>query len=99
MRTDRVETHTLRALACAAALVACVAGAGCKREQRQFRQAPPAVTTHDVALSDLHPGGGSPTAPVHTTAIFLPVAITLPPIAPARVRPLIGGSRSLRTRS
>lgn len=39
---------------------------GCKREQRQFREAPPAVTTHDVVVSELRPGGGSPTAPVHT---------------------------------
>jgi len=54
------------AFGCAVALLACVAGVGCKREQRNFREAPPAVTTHDVALSDLHPGGGSPAAPVHT---------------------------------
>jgi cytochrome c oxidase cbb3-type subunit 3 len=40
--------------------------AGCKREQRQFREVPPAVTTHDVVVSELRPGGGSPTAPVHT---------------------------------
>jgi cytochrome c oxidase cbb3-type subunit 3 len=65
MRADRRETYIVRAW-CAVALLACVAGSGCKREERQFREAPPAVTTHDVSLSDLHPGGGSPTAPVHT---------------------------------
>jgi cytochrome c oxidase cbb3-type subunit 3 len=47
-------------------VIACVVASGCKREQRQFREAPPAVTTHDVQVSDLRPGGGSPTAPVHT---------------------------------
>ena len=66
MRADRAEALTLRATSCVVALVFCVAGAACKREQREFREAPPAVTTHDVVLSDLHPGGGSPTTPVHT---------------------------------
>lgn len=52
---------------CAAvALVAVLAVTGCRRERRQFREAPPAVTTHDVVVSDLRPGGGSPTAPTHT---------------------------------
>jgi cytochrome c oxidase cbb3-type subunit 3 len=49
-----------------AVLIVLAAAAGCKREQRDFRQAPPAVTTHDVVVSALHPGGGSPTAPTHT---------------------------------
>jgi cytochrome c oxidase cbb3-type subunit 3 len=66
MRADLTKTDTMKAFWCAVALLACIAGDACKREQRNFREAPPAVTTHDVALSDLHPGGGSPTAPVHT---------------------------------
>jgi cytochrome c oxidase cbb3-type subunit III len=49
-----------------ATLVVLVMSAGCKREERRFREAPPAVTTHDVVVSDLRPGGGSPTAPTHT---------------------------------
>jgi cytochrome c oxidase cbb3-type subunit III len=32
----------------------------CKREQRQFREIPPAAMADDVAVSDLHPGGGNP---------------------------------------
>jgi cytochrome c oxidase cbb3-type subunit 3 len=34
--------------------------AGCKREERGFREAPPASMASDVAVSELHPGGGSP---------------------------------------
>jgi cytochrome c oxidase cbb3-type subunit III len=36
--------------------------AGCKRESRRFREAPPASMASDVVLTDLHPGGGSPPA-------------------------------------
>jgi cytochrome c oxidase cbb3-type subunit 3 len=36
--------------------------AACKREQRQFREIPPASMASDVAVSDLHPGGGNPPA-------------------------------------
>jgi cytochrome c oxidase cbb3-type subunit 3 len=66
MSADR-RTRTLTVLvplviAFAAGLVA----SACKRELRQYREAPPSATTHDVTVSDLHPGGGSPTAPVHT---------------------------------
>jgi cytochrome c oxidase cbb3-type subunit 3 len=46
-------------------LVALTSGA-CKRETRTFREAPPGGTTRDVAVSDLHPGGGDPPPPVHT---------------------------------
>jgi cytochrome c oxidase cbb3-type subunit 3 len=55
-----------RLLAWTAVAAFAIAAAGCKREQRQFREVPPAVTTHDVVVSELRPGGGSPTAPVHT---------------------------------
>jgi cytochrome c oxidase cbb3-type subunit 3 len=44
----------------------CLAATACRREQRNYREAPPAVTTNDVSLSDLRPGGGSPAPPVHT---------------------------------
>jgi cytochrome c oxidase cbb3-type subunit 3 len=42
------------------ACLAAAIGAGCKRESRGFREVPPASMAHDVAVSDLHPGGGSP---------------------------------------
>jgi cytochrome c oxidase cbb3-type subunit 3 len=34
--------------------------AACKREARTYRESPPAAMARDVAVSDLHPGGGSP---------------------------------------
>jgi cytochrome c oxidase cbb3-type subunit 3 len=61
-RTAAVRFVSMAALG----LIACIVASGCKRERRQFREAPPAVTTHDVQVSELRPGGGSPTAPVHT---------------------------------
>jgi cytochrome c oxidase cbb3-type subunit III len=66
MAADRRAGYRRFALLCGFALLACAAMLSCKREQRNYREAPPAVTTHDVVLSDLHPGGGSPVAPVHT---------------------------------
>ena len=51
-------------LACA--IVAVVFLAACKREARQFREIPPGSTTYAVAVSDLHPGGGSPPPPAKT---------------------------------
>jgi cytochrome c oxidase cbb3-type subunit III len=63
MRAEAASRTIVVPLALAAA---CLAVNGCKREQRQFRVAPPAATTHDVVVSDLHPGGGSPAPPVHT---------------------------------
>ncbi|MBS1818202.1 MAG: cytochrome c [Acidobacteria bacterium] len=39
-----------------------VAVCGCKRETRTFRESPPASMASDVAVSDLHPGGGNPPA-------------------------------------
>jgi cytochrome c oxidase cbb3-type subunit 3 len=50
----------------AAMLAVCASVASCRRELRDYREAPPAMTTHDVTVSELRPGGGSPTAPVHT---------------------------------
>jgi cytochrome c oxidase cbb3-type subunit 3 len=34
----------------------------CTRETRTFRESPPASMASDVAVSDLHPGGGNPPA-------------------------------------
>jgi cytochrome c oxidase cbb3-type subunit III len=48
------------------AVLLCLMAAACRREQRNYREAPPAVTTNDVTLSELHPGGGAPSPPVHT---------------------------------
>jgi hypothetical protein len=63
----RAERGIVRVIAVVAeAALVCGLAAGCKREARQYRLAPPAVTTHDVVVSELRPGGGSPTAPVHT---------------------------------
>lgn len=56
----------LKSCATTAAIAVVFVAAGCRRETRQFREAPPAVTTHGVVVSDLRPGGGAPTAPVHT---------------------------------
>src|SRR4051812_43746352 len=66
MAADRTTAQRRFVVAWALALFACAAAPACKREQRNFREAPPAVTTHEVRVSDLHPGGGSPSAPVHT---------------------------------
>jgi len=48
------------------AVVVVLALGACKREDRVFREIPPASTTQAVALSDLHPGGGNPPAPAKT---------------------------------
>src|SRR5436190_23329366 len=48
------------------AIVSSLAVVGCKREDREFREIPPASTTLAVAVSDLHPGGGNPPAPAKT---------------------------------
>src|SRR3954462_10673138 len=66
MSAERCSVAARFAWMAALAAIVCVVASGCKRERRQFREAPPAVTTHDVQVSDLRPGGGSPTAPVHT---------------------------------
>ena len=42
------------------ALVAILALAACRREDRDFREIPPASATLGVAVSDLHPGGNPP---------------------------------------
>jgi cytochrome c oxidase cbb3-type subunit 3 len=49
-----------------ALVFALAAWGGCKRETRQFREVPPGSLARGVALTDLHPGGGPPPAPVHT---------------------------------
>jgi cytochrome c oxidase cbb3-type subunit 3 len=66
MSPDRRGSFVRRTALMSLALGLAATGAACKREQRSFREAPPAVTTHDVVVSELRPGGGSPTAPVHT---------------------------------
>jgi cytochrome c oxidase cbb3-type subunit 3 len=38
----------------------------CKRETRRFREVPPGSIPDDVAVSDLHVGGGSPSEPART---------------------------------
>jgi cytochrome c oxidase cbb3-type subunit 3 len=43
-------------------LIACSCAA-CQRETRGFREIPPAAMASDVAVSDLHPGGGYPPEP------------------------------------
>lgn len=43
-----------------------VAAGGCRRETRGFREIPPASMASDVAVSDLHPGGGLPPEPAKT---------------------------------
>jgi cytochrome c oxidase cbb3-type subunit 3 len=66
MVVDSRATPAAVAARAALALLVCISVTACKREQRSFREAPPAVTTHEVRVSDLYPGGGSPSAPVHT---------------------------------
>jgi cytochrome c oxidase cbb3-type subunit 3 len=48
------------------AAAASLALAACRREERDFREIPPASATIGVAVSDLHPGGGNPPAPAQT---------------------------------
>ena len=50
----------------AAVVIAVAALSACKRESRAFREIPPASMANDVAVSDLHPGGGNPPAPAKT---------------------------------
>lgn len=50
---------SVRAALVLAAIVS-VPLAGCKREARTYRESPPASMAADVAVSDLHPGGGYP---------------------------------------
>jgi cytochrome c oxidase cbb3-type subunit 3 len=50
----------VRAEAIALVLAVVLPLGGCKREARAYRESPPAVMASDVALSDLHPGGGYP---------------------------------------
>jgi mxaJ protein len=53
--------------AAAAIAIAIIAlAAGCRRESRQFREAPPASYAPSVTVSDLHPGGGEPPEPART---------------------------------
>jgi cytochrome c oxidase cbb3-type subunit 3 len=66
VRADRRASGRRAAAALTLAVLVGVSAAACKRERRDYREAPPATTTHDVVLSDLRVGGGSPTAPVHT---------------------------------
>jgi cytochrome c oxidase cbb3-type subunit 3 len=47
-------------------LLCALALAGCKRESRDFREVPPGSIPYDVAISELHPGGGSPPVPAKT---------------------------------
>jgi cytochrome c oxidase cbb3-type subunit 3 len=47
-------------LAAVLGVVFAASTAGCRRETRNYRESPPAVTTLGVAVSDLHPGGGNP---------------------------------------
>ena len=46
-----------------AALLLVLPLGACKRETRTFRESPPASMASDVAVSDLHPGGGFPPQP------------------------------------
>jgi cytochrome c oxidase cbb3-type subunit 3 len=66
MAADRGRPRLPRTAAIVATLAVCASVASCRRELRNYREAPPATTTHDVTVSELRPGGGSPTAPVHT---------------------------------
>ena len=66
MSADRGRLTPTIAFGLALATLVGLFASACKRESRGYREAPPSATTHDVTLSELHPGGGSPTAPVHT---------------------------------
>jgi cytochrome c oxidase cbb3-type subunit III len=66
MSADRGKRRWAVVVPMAVAFASGLLAPACKRELRQYREAPPATTTHDVTVSDLRPGGGSPTAPVHT---------------------------------
>jgi cytochrome c oxidase cbb3-type subunit 3 len=46
---------------CACALLLSLAG--CQREKREFRQAPPSGSLQTISMSDLHPGSSMPALP------------------------------------
>jgi cytochrome c oxidase cbb3-type subunit 3 len=58
--------NSLPRLTCCFVFAAIGCAGGCRRETRTYREIPPASTTVSVAVSDLHPGGGSPPAPGKT---------------------------------
>ncbi len=60
-KLDR-KSSFVSSLLCAL-LVACVTLAGCQRERREFRQAPPSSSVGSISLSDLHPGQPMPPLP------------------------------------
>ena len=66
MAVDLYALRSLRCVSILAVLSVTLGAAGCKRETRGFREAPPASMASDVAVSDLHPGGGFPPAPAKT---------------------------------
>src|SRR4051812_33995843 len=74
MADDRRERSWRTAVLLVVALGVSVSA--CKRERRDFREAPPSTTTHDVVVSELRPGGGSPATPVHTPYESNAVAIS-----------------------
>jgi cytochrome c oxidase cbb3-type subunit 3 len=63
-------------LAVAAIIALSLLATACKRETRQFREVPPVSLAASSAVSDLHPGGGFPPAPVKTPYELNAVALS-----------------------